>query len=104
MSDLGNGLELNTTQVDSIAGEIETLNNRLRDTLNESQEKMAALSAAWEGEAADETLEGYKAFANQYFEEYESMITEYVRFLRDDVADAYEGVERGNIDVGSSFL
>lgn len=94
---------ISTDEVASIASGIETLNQQLLDTLNESQETIKNLGGVWEGEAYQETLKIYNSFAAKYFQNYHDIIANYVKFLRTNVEAGYVETETANISLADSF-
>lgn len=96
-------ITISTDEVASIASGIESLNQQLLDTLNESQETIKNLGSIWEGEAYQETLKIYNAFAAKYFQNYHDIINNYVKFLRTNVDAGYVETETANISLADSF-
>ena len=99
----GNSIRVNTDQVEQIAAELESLNTKLKETLEESKATIVGLESQWEGEAAQETMKAYNEFAAKYFQSYEDIIKEYVLFLRRNVAEGYFETETTNIGLADAF-
>lgn len=92
----GNSIRVNTDQVNQIASSLESLNKRLTEELTSSKATVDGLSSVWEGEAAQATISAFDEFAAKYFQNYEDVITQYVKFLRDNVAAGYFETETAN--------
>lgn len=98
----GNSIKISTDQVLQIAGNIENLNKRLTEELNNSKVTVNQLANIWEGEAAQATISSFDEFSSKYFQNYEDIITQYVKFLR-SVAQGYEDTEAQNIGLADAF-
>ena len=96
-------IRVNTDQVAQIASEIEKINKELRSLLADSKAAIETLKATWEGEAADTTSTAYNTFEQKYFDEYEELINQYVKFLRTNVDQGYTETETQNVGLAESF-
>lgn len=99
----GNSIRVNTDQVAQIATNIENLNKRLTEELNNSKVTVDQLSNIWEGEAARATISSFDEFAAKYFQKYDDIIAQYVQFLRIHVEQGYFDVETQNIGLADAF-
>lgn len=94
---------LNTDQVLAIASQIESDNQQLEQLLNDSKTTLDNLSANWTGAAADQTRASYDAFAGKYFQTYFDVLEQYVKFLRNNVAEQYTQTESANTRLADAF-
>lgn len=94
---------LDSAQVQAIASSMERDNNELRELLNNSKNTINGLSSVWTGQAAEETRAACEAFSNKFFQTYQDVITQYVTFLRRNVAEQYEQVEQANVRLSDIF-
>ncbi len=99
----GNSIRVNTDQVNQIASSLEALNKRLTEELTSSKATVDGLSNIWQGEAAQATISAFDEFAGKYFQTYEDVITQYVKFLRDNIAAGYFDTEVGNIGLADGL-
>lgn len=99
----GNSIRVNTDQVAQIASNIENLNKRLTEELNNSKATVDHLTNVWEGEAAQATVSSFDEFAAKYFQNYEDIITQYVQFLRTNIEQGYFDTETQNIGLADAF-
>lgn len=99
----GNSIRVNTDQVAQIASNLESLNKRLTDELNNSKATVDQLANIWEGEAAQATISAFDEFAAKYFQNYEDVITQYVQFLRINVDAGYFETETANVGLADAF-
>lgn len=99
----GNSIRINTDQVEQIATNIENLNKRLTEQLTDSKATVDQLSNIYEGEAAQAIISAFDEFANKYFQNYEDVITQYVQFLRTNIAQGYFDTETQNISLAEAF-
>lgn len=99
----GNSVKVNTAQVAQIATNIESLNKRLTEELNSSKETVDRLTSVWEGEAAQTTISSFDRFAAEYFQNYEDIITQYVKFLRTNIDAGYIETETQNVGLAEAF-
>jgi len=99
----GNSITINTDQVAQIATNIDNLNKRLSEELNNSKATIDQLSNIWEGEAAQTTISSFDEFAAKYFQNYADIINQYVQFLRTNVEQSYIDVETQNIALADAF-
>ena len=98
----GNSMRISTDQVAQIATNLENLNKRLTEELTSSKATIDQLANIWTGEASQATISSFDEFAAKYFQNYEDIITQYVKFLR-TVAQEYEVVENQNISLADAF-
>ncbi len=96
-------IKISTDQVEAIATNIETLNNKLNDTLESSLASVKGLSSTWTGDAATATLAAYDSFASNYFQNYYDIIKSYVTFLRQNVSADYQTTETTNTSLSDAF-
>lgn len=99
----GNFTRINTDQVAQIATNIENLNKRLTEELQNSKTVMDNLANIWTGEAAEATISAFDGFATKYFQNYEDVIAQYVQFLRVNVEQGYTETETQNIGLADVF-
>ena len=96
-------IRINTDEVAMAATSIEEINKKLNEKLLEGQSAVKALTSTWEGEAAQQTISTFDAFAGKYFESYKEMIDSYVVFLREKVEQGYFVTETKNAEIASQF-
>ena len=99
----GNSIRVNTDQVAQIATNIENLNKRLTEELNNSKATIDHLANIWEGEAAQATISSFDEFAAKFFKSYEDVLTQYVQFLRTNIEQGYFETETQNIALADAF-
>ena len=97
------GLSVNTDQVVQIADNLENLNQQLTDELNGCKAVIDQLKNIWSGEAADATVSSFDEFASKFFQNYQDIITQYVKFLRVNVEQGYFDTETQNISLADAF-
>ena len=95
---------LDTNEVLSIAGQIESDNKELQRLLTESKTTLDGLSATWTGAAAEQTRAAYGTFAGKFFQEYYEVLDQYVKFLRSNVVDQYSDTENKNVQLSDQFM
>lgn len=96
-------IRVSTDQVGQIATNLESLNKRLREELENSKTTVTNLKNTWSGEAAEATVNAYNEFAAKYFQNYEEIITQYVKFLRTNVEQGYFEAETQNTGLADAF-
>ena len=99
----GNSIRISTDQVQQIADSIERMNSELAETLAESRVSVDGLRNVWQGEAAEGTIEAFDSFADRYFQRYQDVIRQYVRFLRQNVGAGYLETENVNLSLADAF-
>ncbi len=99
----GNSIKISTDQVTQIADNLEQLNKKLTEQLTTSKATIDGLKNIWQGEAAQATVSSFNEFAEAFFENYEKTIEQYVRFLRDNIAQGYFETETQNISLADAF-
>jgi len=99
----GNSIRISTDQVAQIANELDSLNKRLTEELQACKQTVSSLRNIWQGEAANATISAFDAFAAKYFQKYEEVISQYVKFLRANVEAGYTATEIANTKLGDSF-
>lgn len=99
----GNNIRISTDQVEQIASNLESLNQQLSALLKGSQQTVDNLKNVYQGEASDATISVFDGFAAQYFQVYEDVINNYVKFLRQNVAAGYFETETANVALAESF-
>ena len=93
----------NTADIEAAAGELESLNNKLKEQITESQRLINSLKGGWSGEAAEATFSAFNEFVKQYQENDHELIESYVNYLRGGVAPSWTQTETSNTELGSSF-
>lgn len=96
-------ITLSTPEVLSIAAQIETDNEKLRELLDKSKSHLDSLSTIWTGEASSATLDSYNTFASKYFQTYYEILDQYVKFLRANVAEDYTETENVDTQLADAF-
>lgn len=96
-------IRVNTEQVSGIAQRIHTLNLELDTTLQTGQTTIKNLATTWQGKASEETITSFNSFASKYFQEYQTMIDNYVKFLQNKVQMGYSTTEQANISLADTF-
>ncbi|MGX6443800.1 WXG100 family type VII secretion target [Neobacillus sp. K501] len=96
-------IKVSTAQVGDIATQIEGLNTRLAEELKNSQKTIQNLSNVWEGEASQATVGAYDSFAAKYFQNYQDILDNYVKFLRMNVDQGYFETETANTNLADAF-
>jgi WXG100 family type VII secretion target len=96
-------ITVNTEQVAQIASTIEGLNQRLNDSLKNSQNNVNNLKNTWEGQASDATISSFNEFAAKYFQNYYDVIDQYVKFLRKNISEGYSQTETANTSLADAF-
>lgn len=99
----GNNIRVSTDKVAQIASELENLNKQLSSELQQSKQSVDHLRNVWQGEAADTTIQNFDSFAAKYFNQYEDVINQYVKFLRNNVESGYTIIENQNVRLGQQF-
>lgn len=94
---------VNTEQVAQMATELEKLNERLTDELNNCKKTVDQLVKVYQGEASQVTIDVFDAFAEKYFQNYKDIINQYVKFLRENIAEGYSNIIKKNITLAESF-
>lgn len=94
---------IETSQVREIANAMENTNNELKATLESAQKRITSLESVWSGDASQASINAINSFAQEYFQSYYNLIDEYVKFLRTNVADAYDDTEASNTSLADSF-
>ena len=80
---------INPEEIEATAQSIKTQNNKIRETLENTASAIRSLQSTWTGEAAEETQQAYKQFADRYFDRYEQILNDYVEFLQDTAAEEW---------------
>ena len=96
-------IRVNTEQVAQIAGNIERYNGQLDEALRKGQSIVQNLNNFWDGKASQETIASFNSFSAKYFENYNVMLDNYVKFLRTNVQLGYFETEQANISLADAF-
>lgn len=96
-------ITIDSEQVMAIASQLENDNKELQQLLNDSKATINGLTAYHTGVAADETRASYESFANKFFQQYYDVLDQYVKFLRNNVANQYENTEQVNKQLADVF-
>lgn len=99
----GNSIRINTDEVSQVATNIEQINKKLFETLENGMQEIEKLGNTWSGEAYQETAASFGAFATKYFQTYKDVIDQYVSFLRKNVEQGYFDTETKNTSLAESF-
>ena len=96
-----NTINITMEEVRSIAGTIEGLNTELTDNLNAIKNHLTKLEDTWQSDAATTIVSKMRGMETT-FSEYESVVADYVEFLR-NTATAYETAESSINTYASDF-
>ncbi len=99
----GISIRINTDEVSQIASNIDGVNKKLCEVLENSMREIDSLGKSWSGEAYERVQESYRSFAQKYFQTYKDVIDQYVAFLRTNVEQGYFDTETTNISLAESF-
>ena len=99
----GTGITISTDKVTQVADNLDSLNRQLTEELNETKAAIDSLRNVWSGEAADATISSYDEFASKFFQNYQDVITQYVKFLKTNIAQGYFDVETQNVSLADAF-
>ncbi len=94
---------VDTAQVRQIASELEKLNTRLSEELKQAKATVSNYGNIYKGEASNATVAAFEGFAAKYFQTYEDIIKQYVNFLRRNIAEGYEQVEKANTSLADNL-
>ena len=98
-----NNLRVDTDQVLQIAQNLEDQNNKLLETLEDGKKTVDNPANIWQGDAATDTVSNFDDFANKYFQNYSDIINQYVKFLRNSIAQGYVETETANVGLADAF-
>lgn len=94
---------VNTDEVASLAGNIETLNNNITSALDNVTDSIRRLNNSWSGQAGEKAVSLFNALNNGNIETQRLAIADYANFLKLRVSDGYEKVETANISLSDAF-
>lgn len=94
---------VNSNRVNEIANELESQNKKLKNELSDTASLIANLGKSWDSTAYRETNAAFQKFAEEFSNNYEKIISNYVSFLREQVSRGYIETEKANIDLASAF-
>lgn len=87
------GHKLNSAQIEGCAANLESQNNSLTNTLEDSYNAIVNLKSTWKGMSAEATYSAFETFRENYFTNYKDAINQYVNFLRNVVIPSYQKTE-----------
>mgnify|MGYP001161684225 CR=1 FL=1 len=94
---------VNTDEVTSLAGNIDTSNNNITNALDNVTSAMNRLKGAWGGAAGEKAATLFNALNSGCIEVQRLAIADYANFLRQRVASGYEQVESANTALSDAF-
>lgn len=97
-------ITIDPNEVMSIASNMASLNQDLKEKLESTQKKVNSLADVWTGTAASSTIDSFNSFASKYYETYYDLIDQYVIFLKRNVAEAYPEIDAQIAKLGENVF
>lgn len=94
---------VNSDRVNEIANDLENQNKKLKNELENTSNLMRKLGKSWESTAYRESNAAFQKFSDEFSNNYEKVISNYVNFLRNQVSTGYTETEKANTDLASAF-
>jgi uncharacterized protein YukE len=88
--------KVTSAEILNIAGEINSANGKLQETLQSGMVLVEGLVNFWKGAASTETIEGFKSFVEKYSQIHYRNVETFATFLVNDVAETAALVEQQN--------
>ena len=94
---------VNTDAVSSLAENIDTGNNNIKNALDNVTSAMNRLKGAWGGAAGEKAASLFYALNDGCIEVQRLAISDYANFLRQRISSGYEQVETANTALSDAF-
>lgn len=88
-------IKVNSTSMRDKANAFRTVANSIKTFTGEMTAEIESMRSAWEGEAAETTVNKFKGLADNFEEMYNTIVS-YASFL-ENAAEAYEAAEKANV-------
>ena len=99
----GDSIFVNVEQVESVASNINSINNDLDNELQACKRAFDSLSGVWTGPSAESSRTNFDEFITKYSEQYKEALDRYIEFLRKQVAEGYSDTEQTNENLAEAF-
>ena len=93
---------INTAEVLSTADQIDTINKKIREDLANLDSAIKTLKNNWEGEASNSCTNRYDYIKNSFSDSRFTVVNEMVYFMRSNVGEEYERLEKTLVDTAAS--
>lgn len=94
---------VNTDEVTSLAGNIDTSNNNIANALDNVTSAMNRLKGSWNGAAGERAAALFNELNSRCIDVQRLAISDFANFLRQRVASGYEQVETANTKLSDAF-
>ena len=96
-------INMNTGEVERVAGVVETCNNAIEKKLENVTSAITSMNNTWDGEAADAASGYYTGKIRPLLDSQKTLIKNFSNFMRQSVASGYEQTEQGNTKLADNF-
>lgn len=96
-------IQINTAAVNSAADYINDVNNSIRKDLLDVDISVKSLRNTWDGEAASKCVNKYSYIKDSYDYDRYIVIDNLVSFMKVQVSEVYENIDRTMTKAASSF-
>ncbi len=100
---MANEMKLSTRDIEKIADDLAKANKDLKSELKATATVMKNLGKSWDSPAYKESNTAFTKFESKYSEEYEKLINQYVKFLKENVSTGYKATESKNKSIASEY-
>lgn len=100
---MANDMRLSTKEIEKIAEDLSKANKDLKSELKATSTVMKNLSKSWDSPAYRESKNAFDKFESKYSEDYEKIINQYVKFLKENVSTGYKSTESQNREIASEY-
>jgi len=98
---MADGIQISLAEVTKTASAIRTLNTALAARLDDIKKEMNSLATSWQSDASNTIRNNFNALAPR-FEEYQSVVESYAKFL-DMTVSSYDAAETQINNYASAF-
>ena len=98
-----NEMKLTSREIEKIADNLSKANKDLKKELKSTATVMKNLKKSWDSPAYKESNAAFEKFESKYSEDYEKLINQYVKFLKENVSVGYKKTESKNREIASEY-
>lgn len=100
---MANEMRLSSKDIEKIADDLNKANKDLKNELKETATVMKNLGKSWDSPAYKESNSAFAKFEEEYSSNYEKLINQYVKFLKENVSTGYKKTESQNREIASEY-
>lgn len=96
-------IKINTGTVSATATQIANVNKKIKNDFSSVETAINNLNRSWDGNASDTAMSKFKSIKNTYYDNRYNVVNDMVNFMKKQVGEGYDNVEKAIVSAASAF-